>query len=1055
MTSITGTKSDDTITTGTGNDIIDGGNGNDTISSGAGDDTVDGGNGNDTIDAGSGNDTVDGGSGNDTINAGTGNDTVDGGSGNDIIDAGDGNDTVLGDSGDDVIRGGIGDDRLYGDSGNDSIDGGAGNDYIDGGSGQDRLYGGAGNDIIIGSTGADTIYGGEGDDVIGRMDDESRCSSGGENGTDVIYGDGYNSAANAGLAAALGNDTIYAGNGNDIIYGDNGNNLSGAGAGGNDRIYAGSGNDQVYGEGGDDTLYGEGGDDVLDGGAGNDTLNGGDGRDTVYGGLGNDTISGADGRDLLYGGSGDDRIGSNGDSGWRHGDQFESGGDTIYGDGKDSATGPAAATGADLIYSGRGNDLIYGDNGDNLSGTGVGGNDIIYAGSGNDVVYGEGGDDQLFGEKGQDRLHGGAGADELAGGLGADTLTGGSGADTFVFTAAINQNDTHGVHHHNLHGYGHQRGHDHDNLLNWSDSTIGSMDVITDFQGIKDLSAQGFTSGADKIDLVQLLGDSVDLKWGGTTPIANGVWFKHIDGDTYVYADINGNTTPELAVRLTGIHHLVVGDFLGVESRGPVASNDGNGSDLVIEAGGLANALAGDSAATGNVLANDTDPDLPFDTLAVSAVNGAAALVGALVVGTYGSLTLNADGSYSYQLDNDDLQTQGLAQGVAATDVFTYTVTDSAGVTAVATLTINITGSNDYASISDYEAGAVVEDVTLMASGTVLVTDVDSGEAELQPVAAGTAGTNGYGTFEVLADGSWTYSLNNGHAAVQALPAGVTLSDSLTVLSEDGTASQVISITITGTNGAASISGDVAGAVVEEDSLSVSGVLTVSDEDSGEAELQPVAAGTAGANGYGTFEVLADGSWTYSLNNDHAAVQALPAGVTLSDSLTVLSEDGTASQVISITITGTNGAASISGDVAGAVVEEDSLSVSGVLTVSDEDSGEAELQPVTAGTAGANGYGTFEVLADGSWTYSLNNGHAAVQALPEGVTLSDSLTVHSADGTASQVISITITGTNGAASISGDVAGAVVEEDSLSVSGVLTVSDEDSGEAELQPVTAG
>ena len=48
--------------------------------------------------------------------------------------------------------------------------------------------------------------------------------------------------------------------------------------------------------------------------------------------------------------------------------------------------------------------------------------------------------------------------------------------------------------------------------------------------------------------------------------------------------------------------------------------------------------------------------------------------------------------------------------------------------------------------------------------------------------------------------------------------------------------------------------------------------------DTGEAELQPIAAGTAGDNGYGTFEVLADGTWTYTLNNEHAAVQALSAG---------------------------------------------------------------------------------------------------------------------------------------------------------------------------------
>ena len=140
---------------------------------------------------------------------------------------------------------------------------------------------------------------------------------------------------------------------------------------------------------------------------------------------------------------------------------------------------------------------------------------------------------------------------------------------------------------------------------------------------------------------------------------------------------------------------------------------------------------------------------------------------------------------------------------------------------------------------------------------------------------------------------------------MQALPNGITLTDTITVTSEDGTATQVITITITGTNGVATIAGAVSGDVVEDTTLTVSGVLTVADEDTGEAELQPVAAGTAGDNGYGTFEVLADGTWTYTLNNEHAAVQALSAGAALSDTITVLSEDGSDSQVITITITGT------------------------------------------------------------------------------------------------------------------------------------------------------
>ncbi|MFC3626172.1 VCBS domain-containing protein, partial [Vogesella amnigena] len=676
--------------------------------------TLSGTNKDDVIYAAAGNDTVNSGNGDDYVDGGSGNDKLDGGNGDDTLLGGTGDDSLQGGSGDDLLDGGEGSDKLYGDSGDDILNGGDGNDYLDGGSGFDTLYGNKGNDIILGGSGADNIFGGDGNDTIGRSDSRNDDSS--ESGGDTIYGDGFNGQniydsqgrlidiGQGSLATQIGNDIIYGGSGNDLIYGDNGN-ASTQNIGGNDIIYAGSGSDIVYGEGGDDSIYGENGndrlyggagndlisggngDDTIEGGSGDDTLNGGEGKDTVFGGAGNDIIQGADGKDTLYGGSGDDTIGLN-DSG-RHGENSENGRDIIYGDGLESAGGGnATATGNDRIFAGRGNDIIYGDNGNNQaanSDDNNGGSDTIYAGSGNDIVYGEGGDDALYGERGNDNLIGGAGNDTLNGGMGADTLSGGKGADSFVFTAST------GTHRDETHRHS---GYDHDDQPSWSDSTVGAMDTITDFQGIQDTTNP---LQRDKIDLRQLLGDTVDLHWGGNTPTANGVWFVHgSDGNTYVYADINGNPgTPELAIKLQGIHQLLLGDFLGVENHGPLALADGNASDTVIEAGGVNNNQPGDDSASGNVLGNDSDPDAPFDTLTVSAVNGHAANVGTSISGTYGTLTLHANGSYSYQLDNNNINTQGLAQGMTEHDVFSYTISDSTGATSTASLSITVTGSND------------------------------------------------------------------------------------------------------------------------------------------------------------------------------------------------------------------------------------------------------------------------------------------------------------------------------------------------------------------------
>src|SRR5437588_141915 len=59
------------------------------------------------------------------------------------------------------------------------------------------------------------------------------------------------------------------------------------------------------------------------------------------------------------------------------------------------------------------------------------------------------------------------------------------------------------------------------------------------------------------------------------------------------------------------------------------------------------NTLADPNPVSGNVLSNDTDVD-SGDTHSVTAVNRSLANVGANLVGTYGTLHLNADGTYTY-----------------------------------------------------------------------------------------------------------------------------------------------------------------------------------------------------------------------------------------------------------------------------------------------------------------------------------------------------------------------------------------------------------------------
>jgi VCBS repeat-containing protein/probable HAF family extracellular repeat protein len=83
------------------------------------------------------------------------------------------------------------------------------------------------------------------------------------------------------------------------------------------------------------------------------------------------------------------------------------------------------------------------------------------------------------------------------------------------------------------------------------------------------------------------------------------------------------------------------------------------------------------------VLADDTDPDThDIATLKVSAVNGSSNLIGHPIKGTYGTLTLASDGSYTYAMKNN--------APVGAQDVFQYSISDVHGATSNSTLTLQI-----------------------------------------------------------------------------------------------------------------------------------------------------------------------------------------------------------------------------------------------------------------------------------------------------------------------------------------------------------------------------
>jgi VCBS repeat-containing protein len=116
---------------------------------------------------------------------------------------------------------------------------------------------------------------------------------------------------------------------------------------------------------------------------------------------------------------------------------------------------------------------------------------------------------------------------------------------------------------------------------------------------------------------------------------------------------------------------------------------------------------AGNTVASGFVaaLANPIDISSPRT---VTEVDGSAGNVGHPVAGTYGTLFLNADGSFSY-IANPAFD--ALQIGDNPTDQFNFTVDDGQGHTATTTLTFDIAGGNDNPVVTAADAsGSVTED---------------------------------------------------------------------------------------------------------------------------------------------------------------------------------------------------------------------------------------------------------------------------------------------------------------------------------------------------------
>ena len=254
------------------------------------------------------------------------------------------------------------------------------------------------------------------------------------------------------------------------------------------------------------------------------------------------------------------------------------------------------------------------------------------------------------------------------------------------------------------------------------------------------------------------------------------------EGDTLTAAVATGPANGTLALSSDGTFtYTPNAEFNGADSFTYTASDSLGASDtatVAIDVGTVNDAPVAndDSYATGEdtaltvspvdgVLANDTDVD--GDALSAAVVTGPS----------NGSLTLNADGSFTYTPNAN----------FNGADSFTYTASDGLGGSDTATVSITVNAVNDApAAANDAYSHSGSDTALVVVAPGVLGNDSDPVEGS--PLTASLRSGPSKGTLTLNADGSFTYKANEDFVGT----------DSFTYVANDGSAdSNVATVTIT------------------------------------------------------------------------------------------------------------------------------------------------------------------------------------------------------------------------------------------------------------------
>ncbi|MFJ2319919.1 retention module-containing protein [Pseudomonas sp. NPDC087817] len=457
---------------------------------------------------------------------------------------------------------------------------------------------------------------------------------------------------------------------------------------------------------------------------------------------------------------------------------------------------------------------------------------------------------------------------------------------------------------------------------------------------------------------------------------------------------------------------------------------------------------------TGNVLTNDVQG---ADVVATGP--NAGPITPATIVGTYGTLVLNANGTYTYTLDTSDADFKNLHGGGNGTETFTYTLTDADGDTSTANLVLNIHNNDDPVVLNglDVNGGELtvyeknLSDGTspnapaLTQSGTFTVTALDG----LQTLTVGGIAvvTNGVAAGfpqSVVSPLGSTFTITGYNPATGVVSYSYTLVDNETHPNANGANSltENFNVVATDTDGSTAsgqinvnIIDDLPTAKADTGSVAEGGTVNISVLGNDVTGADGAAAGGAvvgvragsntatsaigglnsninGAFGYLTLD--AAGNAVYHSNPNSVS----PPGATDTFTYTIRDSDGDESTTtITINVADSKLVASVDQDV---TVYEKALDLTkdgadlapGTVTGSDPtNTGETATGTLVGAVTGGTGaitytlvgsatgtYGQIQLNADGTYTYTLTSAPKTTPNANDGAnTLSESFTYKATD----------------------------------------------------------